>query len=419
MKTHSPPNREGEARVEVTSCAWAATLLVTAAVLSCGCGRPEANADVRSPKAVRLVAVESSGDAGSTTYSAVIAPNVQVDLAFRVAGYVVGLRQTEGADGRSRALEPGAAIARGVTLARIRATDYQAMVDKAHGARDESNAGIAASEAGLAEAQAALTHAESDFGRISILWEQESITKPAYDGAKATLDGARAKVDAATAAIAAAKQRAGAAAAQAREAEIALSDTQLRAPFDGILIERHVDVGTLVSPATPAFTMADLRLVKGRFSVPDTALGTFRAGQLLPVTVDAFVDERFQGHVLSVAPAADPKSRSFEIAVAIDNPSLKLRSGMIASIPVAGEADGRRQLLIPIDALVHDPVRDQYLVYTLEEKNGGTVAKAIDVRPGPLVGNQVSILEGLSAGQRIIASGANLLRSGDAVKEIQ
>jgi hypothetical protein len=55
----------------------------------------------------------------------------------------------------------------------------------------------------------------------------------------------------------------------------------------------------------------------------------------------------------------------------------------------------------------------------VEEKSRRTIAQALDVRPGPLVGNQVSILEGLTPGQRIVASGANLLRPGDAVKEIQ
>jgi RND family efflux transporter MFP subunit len=400
---------------------WTRRLVVIAALVSGGCGRNEANADARSPIAVRLVTVEPSTDAGSTTYSAVITPDAQVDLAFRASGYVVDVRRTKTADGRMRALEPGAMIARGVTLARVRATDYEALVDKAYGARDESNAGIAVAEAGLAEAQAALTQAESDFRRISILWQQESVTQPAYDGAKARLDAARAKVDAASAAIAAAKQRATSAAAQAHEAEIALGDTELRAPFDGILLERRVDVGTLVSPATPAFTMADLRQVKARFSVPDTALRLFRAGQLLPVTVDAFVNERFQGNVLSVAPAADPKSRSFEITVGFDNPSLQLRSGMIASIRVDADADAsdRPRLRIPIDALVHDPASDRYLVFAVEQRNGGTFAKAVDLRPGPLVGNHVSILEGLSAGQRIVGSGANLLRAGDAVKEIQ
>src|SRR5262249_9776962 len=148
-------------------------------------------------------------------------------------------------------------------------------------------------------------------------------------------------------------------------------------------------------------------------------LHLFEAGQLLALTVDAFPNDRFEGHVLSVAPAADPNARSFEIVVAIDNPARKLRSGMIASIRVASQAADHQQLRIPIDALVHDPTRERYLVYTLEQKEGRTMAKPLTVRPGPLLGNQVSILEGLTPGQRIVASGANLLRPGDAVKEIQ
>src|SRR5215475_8696356 len=116
--------------------------VVATAILTGGCAGRAANEDARSPTAVRLVTVESSTSDGSTAYSAVIAPNAQVDLAFRVSGYVVDIHRTKGADGRTRALEPGATVARGLTLARIRATDYQAVVDKANGARDESSAGV-------------------------------------------------------------------------------------------------------------------------------------------------------------------------------------------------------------------------------------------------------------------------------------
>jgi RND family efflux transporter MFP subunit len=399
----------------------ALAVLAFAAAQACGCvGRAGSTVDARTPKAVRLVTVEASTSAESTTYSAIITPNAQVDLAFRVSGYVVEVRRTKGADGRTRAVEPGATVTKGIVLARIRASDYQAVVDKAQGSRDESTAGIKAAEAALAEAQAGSTQAEADFGRIATLWQQESITKPAYDASKARLEVAQAKVDAAAAAVDAAQQRAAAAAAQLQEARIALGDTELRAPFDAVLLERRVDVGTLASPGTPAFTVADLHLVKARFSVPDTALHMFGAGMPLLLTVDAFPNERFQGHVLSIAPAADPKSRSFEITVAIDNPTMKLRSGMIASTRVADEVVDRHQVRIPIDALVHDPTRDRYLVYALDQKDEGiTAVKAVDVRPGPLVGNQVSILDGLTAGQRIVASGANLLRPGDVVKEIQ
>jgi multidrug efflux system membrane fusion protein len=393
--------------------------LCSAAILQCACSGREPDADARSAKAVRLVAVESATGGGATTYAAVIAPNAQIDLAFRVAGYVVEIRRSKAADRQVRELEPGALVARGATLARIRPTDYQAVVDKAQGAREEATAGVAAAEAALAEAQAGVTQAEADFGRISTLWQQESITKPVYDGAKARVDAARAKVDGATAGIAAAKQRAASAGAQLNEAQIALSDTELRAPFDAILLERRVDIGTLVSPGTPAFTLADLHQIKARFNAPDTALRLFRSGQVMQVTVDAFPNEPFQGRVLSVAPAADPKSRSFEITLAIDNPALKLRSGMIASVRATAEAADRPQLRIPIDALVHDAVRDRYLVYGVEQKNGRTVAKAIDISPGPLVGNQVTVLEGLTTGQRIVGSGANLVRPGDVVKEVQ
>jgi len=393
--------------------------LCSAAILQCACSGREPDADARSAKAVRLVAVESATGGGATTYAAVIAPNAQIDLAFRVAGYVVEIRRSKAADRQVRELEPGALVARGATLARIRPTDYQAVVDKAQGAREEATAGVAAAEAALAEAQAGVTQAEADFGRISTLWQQESITKPVYDGAKARVDAARAKVDGATAGIAAAKQRAASAGAQLNEAQIALSDTELRAPFDAILLERRVDIGTLVSPGTPAFTLADLHQIKARFNAPDSALRLFRSGQVMQVTVDAFPNEPFQGRVLSVAPAADPKSRSFEITLAIDNPALKLRSGMIASVRATAEAADRPQLRIPIDALVHDAVRDRYLVYGVEQKNGRTVAKAIDISPGPLVGNQVTVLEGLTTGQRIVGSGANLVRPGDVVKEVQ
>src|SRR5262245_59004442 len=178
-------------------------------------------------------------------------------------------------------------------------------------------------------------------------------------------------------------------------------------------------MGALVAAGTHAFTLADLRLVKGRFNVPDSALRGFRRGQSLDLTVDAFPGETFHGRVLSLASAADPRVRSFEIEVSIANPDLKLRSGMIAAVQVAETEGAHPALQIPVDALVHDPSGDSYLVYTTEQKVGRTFAKAIPIRPGPLSGSQVSILEGLTPGQRIVVSGANLLRPGEAVREVE
>jgi multidrug efflux system membrane fusion protein len=74
---------------------------------------------------------------------------------------------------------------------------------------------------------------------------------------------------------------------------------------------------------------------------------------------------------------------------------------------------------VPVAALVHDPTGNRYIVYTIEQSSGRPVAKAIPVEPGPLAGNQVVVLRGLQAGQRIVIMGANLLQPGVAVQEVE
>jgi len=173
-----------------------------------------------------------------------------------------------------------------------------------------------------------------------------------------------------------------------------------------------------VAPGTPAFTLADLRLVKALFNVPDSDLHNFRQSQTLDLTVDAFPGETFHGRVISLAAAADPRVRSFQIEVSIANTGLKLRSGMIATVRGEGVV-ASKQVQIPVDALVHDPIGDHYLVYGTEQRAGRTYAKETPVRPGAMSGSFVEIIEGLKPGQRIVASGASLLRSGDLVREVE
>lgn len=392
--------------------------LIGAATLALGCGTKHAAADAGMAKAVRLITVKIQESSTQASYSAVVVPAAQTDLAFRVSGYVTELQRWKAPDGRIRPLEPGVRVTSGMMLARLRRTEYEAVADKAEGAREEADAGVHSGEAQLAEAQAGLKQADLDFARVETLWEQESITKPAYDASKAKLDVARAKLDGATSALAAARKRASSAAAQFQEAHIALEDTELHAPFDGILLERKVDVGTLVSAGTPVFTVADLRQVKARFNVPDSALGDFRPGQDLEVAVDAFPDQTFHGCVISIAASADATVRSFQVELSITNAGLKLRAGMIASVLASANRNDRR-VEIPTDALVHDPIRDRYLVYGIEQRAGAIFAKEIEVKPGPLAGSSVLILEGINPGRRIVGAGANLLRTGDRLREIE
>jgi len=394
---------------------------VLAAVLcaaACSTGRTPADPPTQ-PKAVRMGSVGLSHESEPAKYSAILTPNAQFDLAFRVSGYVVDLYQAAGADGRMRPPEPGAPVAAGTVLARVRPSDYQAVVDKARGGSQEAEAGIVAAEAQLVQAQASLAQAELDFPRVSALWEQASITKPAYDASKAKLDVTKAAVDAAKAGIVAAQGRQATAHAQLREAEIALGDTELRAPFDAIVLERRAELGALAAAGSVAFTLADLQTLKARFNVPDFALAGLRPGQSLDLEIDAFQGLAVRGRVLSLAAAADPKARSFEIEVAVPNTGLKLRSGMIATVRAASGSLVPARLQVPASALVHDPTGQRYVVYTIEQNGDRAVAKAIQVEPGPLAGNEVVVLSGVAAGQRIVVMGANLLQPGDPVKEVE
>jgi len=393
--------------------------VLAGALCAIACSRIRPADDPAPAKAVRMGTVSLARESEAAKYSAILTPNAQVELAFRVSGYIVELYQTTGADGRLRPLEPGAPVAAGTVLARIRPSDYQAVVDKARGAQEEAQAGVAASEAQLVQAQASLAQAELDFTRVSALWEQESITKPAYDAGKAKLDVAKAAVDAAKAGIVAANKRRETAQAQMHEAQIALGDTELHAPFDAIVLERRAELGALAAAGIPVFTLADLSTMKAHFNVPDFALAGFRPSQALDLAIDAFPGAGVRGRVLSLAAAADPKARSFEIGVAVPNLGLKLRSGMIATVHAPGGVPGPDRFHVPASALVHDPTGQRYLVYTIEQIGGRSVAKAIPVEPGPLAGNEVVILSGLTPGQRIVVMGANLLQPGDPVKEVE
>src|SRR5215469_14667552 len=126
-------------------------------LLSAGCTTRHAAAQGgEPPKAVRLVTVQYANDAEPKKYSAIIAPEAQVDLSFRVSGYVVDLKRGKASDGRVRALEPGEVVRAGAVLGRLRRTECQATADTARGGRDA--------------AQAALKQAELDYERAAKLW---------------------------------------------------------------------------------------------------------------------------------------------------------------------------------------------------------------------------------------------------------
>ena len=148
-------------------------LLIALVMVGCHSSKPIQQA----PQAVQTQRLDSQSAAvtgGGLRFSAVVTPDAQVPLSFRIPGYVVSLKQVRGQDGRMRDLAEGDRVSRGAVLVRIRAAEYQDKVRQA------------SSQAAAAEAVA--VKAQLDFDRATRLYASQSITKPDFDAARAQYD---------------------------------------------------------------------------------------------------------------------------------------------------------------------------------------------------------------------------------------
>ncbi len=350
-------------------------IAVIALISITACSKPQEH--VAPPTPVTVWTVANTADASGLRYSANIKPDVQVDLAFKVNGYIDEIFQMAGADGRRRNVQEGDFIRKGTVLARVKDTEY----------RDR-----------VTEAQAALTKAKSDFDRTAKLFENQSVSKVDYDAAYAGYTSAQARYD---------------------QAAQALRDCALHAPMDGYVLKRNIEVGTLVAPGMPGFVLADTRAVKAVFGVPDMIVGQMKMGDYQTVTTEAIPGVDFRGRLTRIAPSADPNSRVFEVECTIPNPDNRLKAGMIAALKVATQTASPAAMLLPLNAIVR-PRNDPkgYAVFVVEEQNGKSIARERKINLSNVVGNSIAVSAGLLGGEKVIVRGATLVVDSQEVRII-
>jgi RND family efflux transporter MFP subunit len=348
-----------------------AALPVLAAFTGCGGDGPPPT----PPLPVTVAAVGGSPDgAGETRYSGAIKADASVDVAFRMSGVVDAVTQVRGADGRLRALQDGDLVRRGQVLARLRQSEFRDQVSDA--------------EAGLRQAQA-------DYERAAQLYENRSVSKAEYDAAYARYTAGIAKQS---------------------EAAISLGDATLRAPMDGVILRRTVEVGSLAGPSAPAFTVADTRVVKVVFGVPDVVVAGLRPGGRLRIQAEAMPGAMLNGRITRISPSADPSSRVFEVEAALPNPDGRLKVGMLATLSLGDEAPAAR-LYVPLAAVIR-PAGDSagYAVYVVRDSAGAAAARLRPVRLGEVSGNLIAVQQGLTRGERVIVRGATIVADGQPLQ---
>src|SRR5712672_3800859 len=364
-----------------------ALIVVSVTGLLGGCSH-ESQISSQPPRAVRLATVAAPQMTGETLrYSASILPYAQVDLMFRSSGYVTNVRQVTGADGRTRNIGTGDYVEQGLTLAHIRREDLQNQMAQA--------------QAQLDQAIAQHSKADQDFQRAKALYSTQSLTKPDYDQSEAAFNATQAAMDNAKAA--------------SRQAELLLGDADLKAPFSGYILSRNVDFGTLVSPSTNAFTIADIGRVKVTFGAPDYVLSQVRLGRELMIQTENGATP-VKGRVTSISPAADVRNRIFAIEVTVINRDRHLKPGMIASVGL-GEVP-HSSISIPLSAIVPLPSEpEHFAVMVAQDRGGRLVANLRKVQLGTTHDNSVAV-EGVRPGERVVSVGAQLLQDGDSIQVI-
>jgi RND family efflux transporter MFP subunit len=363
--------------------------LVAAAGLA-GCTRQPAPTG-QPPVPVKVQTVESGTAGAGTRFSAAVLPAVQVDVAFKVTGYVDALAQVRLPDGTIRAIQEGDRITPGMMLARIRSEDYSQR--------------LAEAVANQADARASEVVAEADHKRTAFLAEQDAVSGSELDNQRARKDSAIARRVGSDAKVA--------------EARTALRDCVLTSPIEGVVVKKRVEIGSLVSGGSVAFTVADVRTVKVVFAVPDVMVNSLHAGSPIAIRAEA-VGGVFRGSITRIDPSADARSRTFEVEASIPNQDGRLKAGMVASVALAGDsAPTAARVALPLSSLVRPGAAGRgFAVYQVQDSDGRTRVALREVQLGELVGDRVMVREGLAAGDRVVTLGAALLHDGDAVRLI-
>lgn len=193
----------------------------------------------------------------------------------------------------------------------------------------------------------------------------------------------------------------------------------IRSPFSGTVIERLATEGAYVSTGTPLYRIANLNSLWVQLDAYESDLAELAVGQPVRVEVRAFPGEEFEGSVTFIDPTLDPRTRTAQVRVQLNNQAGRLRPGMFAEATVAaktGAEPGSDEgpLVIPASAPLFTGRR---AVVYVEERDGNTTGyEPRTVRLGPRLGNAYPVVAGLSEGERVVTRGAFTL---DADLQIQ
>jgi len=335
----------------------------------------------------------------------------QAYTQLNATGYVVAQRKAAVASKATGRLEwlgvrEGSRVKEGEVLARLENLDVTAQMEQAA-------ANVRLARANLEQGRAELEEAERALKRSRELLERRFVSQAAHDTAIARYEKARAAISGYKAAIAVAQ-------ANYRVAQIAVEQTLIRAPFDGVVLTKNANVGDVITPFSSALgsqaavvTMADMSTLEVEADVAESNLSKVRLDQPCEIQLDALPDMRFRGVLHRLVPTVDRSKATVTAKIRfVDTdprilPEMAAKVAFLAREAPAGERSPRT--VVQPGAIVTRGGREVVFVVKGE--------KAIEtgVQTGGRIGELVEITKGITAGDKVVLKPPRSLRDGATV----
>ncbi len=345
---------------------------------------------LRSPKALAVQTATATVSGGSVTAGSGISANgyvvarTKASVSAKIAGRMEYLGVTE-----------GTRVKKGQVIARIESGIYGAQVE--------------AAQAQIGEARAQLAQAERDLERAQALRTQDLIPPVELENVATRVEVLKAGINTAR--------------AQKRIADATLENTLVRAPFDGTILRKDAEVGEIVSPAsagggltrTAIVTMADLSTLEVEVDVNEAYIAQIENGDEARITLDAYSDTSFAGHVRQVVPTADRQKATVLVKVAILDRDPRILPEMGAKVVFTADAGATSvaapvRITVPLTAVVR--ATGSARVWIIEKDRA--VARAVEL--GRETGESIEIRSGLSGGETVVLAPPSELKEGARVR---
>lgn len=296
-------------------------------------------------------------------------PRTSALVATEVAGLVVELKARE-----------GDYLKKGAFIAQLRRRNIELLLD--------------AERASLAESKARLELAERSLERNQELFESGVISRQQLDDAVSERDAWKGRVDQDEADI--------------DRLEDGLKQSAIRAPFNGVVVEEHVEAGEWLAVGDPVVEMLNMDELEVVVEVPARHYRNVVRGAPVRLKFDDLPGFEVEGKVAAVIPRADARARTFPVKVLVPNKDGRIGAGMLAEATLAA-GESRRSVVVPKDAIVTQSSGS--VVWVIDDEGG---VAPTSVQTGAATGIWISV-DGLEAGQKVVTRGNERLRPGQKV----